>query len=76
MNASEGRRRIATAIRWAGKGLLVIFVAIGISLSMFGKTSDSTEVGVVCAIGGAICIGGCYALAWIVDGFAAPRREQ
>ena len=68
-----GLHRIATGVRWAGWIFGAPSIAIGLGAAVFG--GDGAEM-VLIAISGAAFIGIGYAVAWIIDGFAAPKREQ
>ena len=73
MNASEGLLRLATVIRWTGRGLgavvLILFLIIGSERK--GEFLVFIGGGLVTA---ALIVGAAAALAWIIDGFAKPRE--
>lgn len=75
MNAPEGIRRIATAIRWVGDGIgVVVALALG---GMFLVEAQSL-LNAAGSLGFAVVIGalisGCgRLLSWVIKGFAEPR---
>ena len=73
LNSGEGLRRIATIIRVVG-WLVTAFVAVAI---VFTFKANELHIGHAFAFAvmtvGPIAIA--YGLAWIIDGFAAPRQN-
>lgn len=67
MNASEGARRVSIAIRWIGFVLGLVMVAFATQASAW------SDAGAILLFAG-IIVGGSQLLAWIIDGFAAPRN--
>jgi hypothetical protein len=66
MNASEGMRRFAAVVRFIGT---LIGVAIG--WGIYRQSGFEWWVG---PIAGGIVVVAAWALAWIIDGFAAPPK--
>lgn len=67
---SEGVRRVAVAVRWAGYAFAAVVFAVFALISMM-ETGPSAPLGV--AIGGAfaaVIAGAGWGLAWVIEGFA------
>lgn len=78
MNAPEGIRRIATAIRWVGDGLGVMFAAGGVGFLIaaavnYEWASDVVSVGIMLFVFGGLVSGAGRLASWIINGFAAPK---
>lgn len=71
MNSSEGIRRLTQSIRWIGVAALVL--GIGVALTAY-DLPRRWEYALVPAIGSATFCAACWLLAWIIDGFAAPKQ--
>lgn len=71
MNSTEGIRRIATAIRWIGDGLGLLFAVLGI-VFLFEPRGDKTSA-ILVLILAALLIAGGRLLSWIINGFAEPK---
>ncbi len=78
MNTSEGLKRIAQLVRWFANGLAGLLFFVGIALLLFGS-GDRGDAGwmfllfvifaaVVCAVGAGV--------AWVIEGFAEPRKDK
>lgn len=82
MNASEGLRRLALAIRYGSYGLGALVFA-GAVVAGFGSVSMQPGAGlnfstaaagaVAGAIGGALCAGVGHAISWVLLGFSEKR---
>ncbi len=76
MNASEGLRRIAKAVRWTAYALAAIALVGGTTATavmLWGNQSEAFA-GVGSGVFAAAFFYGCgRGLAWIIEGFAAPK---
>lgn len=74
MNAAEGLRRLALAIRYGGYGLGALMLAFGVVIS-FGGTSASGMAGSVIGgiVGCAFFAGIGHAISWVLLGFSEKR---
>lgn len=73
MNASEGLKRIAIAVRWIGLGLGLLVLGLSIWLASGGHDAAMTVV-VIGVLGFAIFAGAGYVIGWIIEGFSASRE--
>lgn len=69
MNGNEGLMRIARVIAWIG-WIWIILLGLGAISNM---TSNRQDVALLFAIFGVIGFAAAKAIAWIIQGFAAPR---
>lgn len=78
MNAAEGVRRICVAMRWAGKAALLLAIAASIwALIVSDGGFRNTLEAIIAILGsGAGFMGFCYLIAWIAEGFAAPKSTR
>jgi len=73
MNSGEGLRRIATVVRVLG-WLGAAFVGLGLVLEISLADLDvASFVGIALMVAAPVAIA--YGVAWIIDGFAAPRQN-
>lgn len=76
MNASEGTKRIAIAIRWLGDGFGGLFVLIGFGSVIAGAIGAGGEIltlGILALVFGGLVIGGGRIVSWIIKGFAESK---
>ena len=81
MDAPEGTRRIAKAIKWAGRllaGLAMIgaIVTVGYGGYAYDWAGDVLGTGAFIAIVAVAIWGVSETLAWIINGFAKPRDSH
>lgn len=71
MNAPEGIRRIAAAIKWLGYGLGGVVALLFIVL---GAIDGTILMGIAVALVlGPLVAGAGHLLSWVVNGFAEPK---
>ena len=76
MNSSEGLRRIAKAVRWVAYACAAIALAggtIGTAVMLWQGQSEALASVGVGAVVAAFFYGCGRGLAWIIEGFAAPK---
>lgn len=72
MNTTEGVHRITAAIRWCGN----LTIAFGGVAVLYNVATRSTSSDHWIALGIAGVLGGlAHLLAWIIDGFVAPKID-
>ena len=73
MNATEGLLRIAKIVRWIGTGLAYLWGLVAAVFTFAPNVSDRLGMAIGGAIAALVCYGIGRGLAWIIEGFAAPK---
>lgn len=76
MNLESGLNRLALVILWIGGGIGALLVFVGLyALMNGGDWTNRFGNFALFAVFGAVVFGMAFALAWIIRGFASPKKQ-